>query len=286
MEDKMKTLEQIDAERNDLIAKLAKIDEKRSTVSFEVYEKVKREYERKLKEIEKKLTSNVELVKAESGRLMNEKGDLQQQRKDIELLIEEADLRYSIGEYNDGDYNKVTGDNKSRLQELDKELAMIADRLKWVDSIGTGAAMEEVVKPAEPPELEMPKAPVEVKTEEPAEVQIEEPIIEMKEIIEELKAVDKEPVKKNVDNSGLEIDEHILETAIPEQVKKLDELLVEGEPEPVKEAAKPEPPKANESAKLKKGEKGVPCPKCGYVNTPDSWYCEKCGAEILESPLQ
>ncbi|HEX7319574.1 MAG TPA: zinc finger Ran-binding domain-containing protein [bacterium] len=282
----MKTLEQIDAERNDLIAKLAKIDEKRSTVSFEVYEKVKREYERKLKEIEKKLTSNVELVKAESGRLMNEKGDLQQQRKDIELLIEEADLRYSIGEYNDGDYNKVTGDNKSRLQELDKELAMIADRLKWVDSIGTGAAMEEVVKPAEPPELEMPKAPVEVKTEEPAEVQIEEPIIEMKEIIEELKAVDKEPVKKNVDNSGLEIDEHILETAIPEQVKKLDELLVEGEPEPVKEAAKPEPPKANESAKLKKGEKGVPCPKCGYVNTPDSWYCEKCGAEILESPLQ
>jgi hypothetical protein len=48
MDDKMHTLEQIDAERNDLIAKLAKIDEKRSTVSFEVYEKVKREYERKL----------------------------------------------------------------------------------------------------------------------------------------------------------------------------------------------------------------------------------------------
>lgn len=281
MEDKMHALEQIDAERNDLIAKLAKIDEKRSTVSFEVYEKVKREYERKLQEIEKKLTSNVELVKAESGRLKNEKGDLHQQRKDIELLIEEADLRYSIGEYNDSDYDKVTGDHKHRLQEIDKELARIADRLKWVDSISTGsAATEEAVRPVEPAEPETPKAPVEV----PAKVQVEEPIIEMKEIYEELKTVDEAPVKKSAENEGLQIDEHILEAVIPEQVKKLDELLVEGEP--AKEAAKPEPPKANESAKLKKGEKGVSCPKCGYVNSPDSWYCEKCGAEILESPLQ
>lgn len=39
-----------------------------------------------------------------------------------------------------------------------------------------------------------------------------------------------------------------------------------------------------EPAKPKKGEKGVSCPKCGHLNTPDSWYCEKCGAEILETP--
>jgi ribosomal protein S27AE len=225
------------------------------------------------------------LVKAESGRLKNEKGDLHQQRKDIELLIEEADLRYSIGEYNDTDYDKVTGDHKNRLQEIDKELARIADRLKWVDSISTGStAKEEVVMSVEPAEPETPKAPVEVPAEEPAEVQVAEPIIEMKEIAEELKTVSEAPVKESAESEGLQIDEHILETVIPEQVKKLDELMVEGEP--AKEAAKPQPPKANESAKLKKGEKGVQCPKCGYVNSPDSWYCEKCGAEILESPLQ
>ena len=26
---------------------------------------------------------------------------------------------------------------------------------------------------------------------------------------------------------------------------------------------------------------GVGCPKCGMMNEPDSWYCEKCGAELL-----
>jgi uncharacterized protein YdcH (DUF465 family) len=26
---------------------------------------------------------------------------------------------------------------------------------------------------------------------------------------------------------------------------------------------------------------GVDCPKCGMMNEPDSWYCEKCGAELL-----
>ena len=28
----------------------------------------------------------------------------------------------------------------------------------------------------------------------------------------------------------------------------------------------------------------VACPKCGHMNAPDSWYCEKCGAEVLDSP--
>ncbi|MEO0206677.1 MAG: zinc ribbon domain-containing protein, partial [candidate division WOR-3 bacterium] len=76
----------------------------------------------------------------------------------------------------------------------------------------------------------------------------------------------------------LTIDEHILEEKLPEEVKKLDELLVETsnlleseekvvEDKPVKEA--------------EKKEEGIACPKCGYVNPPDSWYCEKCGAEIL-----
>jgi hypothetical protein len=29
-------------------------------------------------------------------------------------------------------------------------------------------------------------------------------------------------------------------------------------------------------------EEGLQCPKCNFVNSKDSWYCEKCGAELLQ----
>jgi len=262
MEDRLHTLEQIETERSDLITKLSKIDEKRATVSFEVYEKVKREYEKKLKAIEEKIASNIELVKVEVGRLKNEDKQLTEQEKEIELLIEEAELRYSIGEYNDDEFNEVNDEYKTNQQGITERLKKIRERLKWFESLVTVTDFEEGVK-----------------TETPEGAK--EPGIEMVEIKEMKEKEEIMPAVKKAEDSDLKIDEHILELPVTEQEKKLDDLLVEEEA--VKAPAKQEAPKPGESAKIKKGEKGVPCPKCSYMNSPDSWYCEKCGAEILES---
>jgi len=40
--------------------------------------------------------------------------------------------------------------------------------------------------------------------------------------------------------------------------------------------------KQPELAPEAKEKEGVECPKCGLRNEPDSWYCEKCGAQLLE----
>jgi hypothetical protein len=67
--------------------------------------------------------------------------------------------------------------------------------------------------------------------------------------------------------------------AIKEETSKLegyeeDEDGLKIEPETKEEAVFEEEPE-------EEGE-GLTCPKCHFTNSKDSWYCEKCGAELLQ----
>ena len=234
MEKKRRNLKEIEAQRSDVIDKLRKIEEKKTTVSIEVYTKVKKDYENKLKKIEDKLTEHIDAIKEEVNDLKGKEEELLGQQKEINLKVEEIELRYSIGEYNDESFKKMRKENDEGLKVLSAELQKLRDQIKWYEDF------------------------VEIKG-------LEESLELKKEV---------EPQKE------LEIEEHILEEKPAEGIK-LNEILVH------EEAVKPEVLQDEEITSEQpvepKKEKGVPCPKCGFVNTPDSWYCEKCGAEILNS---
>ncbi len=225
MEDKLKRLQEIESERNDILTKLQKIEEKKATVSFEVYEKVKKEYEGKLKQVEKKFKENVELVQAEIARLKEEDKILENEEREVRLKIEEGELRYSIGEYDDDKYQELMSENKKNLSNVTDKRKKVSERLKWLEGLLSGERGETEISEVEP----------------------------------------------------LKIDEHILEEKQPAEEKKIEELVVAEVPAVLEEI------KESVEDSSKKEEKGIACPKCGFLNTPDSWYCEKCGAEILSS---
>ena len=231
MEDKMSILKELQEQRTDVSSKLKRIEEKKSTVSVEVYEKVKKEYADKLKGIEEKLSEHIDLLTEEVQRLKAEEEEVLKKKKDTKFKMEEVELRYSIGEYDEGSFKKVKRENDASMQQFDEDLKKIRESMSYYSSLMTSK---------------------EPKPEPTAE-----------------------PTKAAEPEAKLEIDEHILEEKLPEEEVALEELLSEEEavkPEVTTEApAKPEPVK----------DQGVTCPKCGHVNTADSWYCEKCGAEIL-----
>ncbi|MGB9721691.1 MAG: zinc ribbon domain-containing protein [bacterium] len=240
MENNIEKLKAIEVERNDLLNKLKKIEEKKMNVSHEVYVKVKRDYETKLKKLDESIAQNRELVKIEMERLKEEIQDLSQKHKDLKLQLEEIELRYSIGEYSEDKYTELEKEAREDFTDVSEKIKNLEERINWCEGL----------------------VGVEEKEEEKLEVKEEESVIEP-------------AVEQKVEE--LTIDEHILEEKLPEEVKKLDELLVEtsnlleSEEKSVEE----------KGTKEKKKEEGIACPKCGYVNPPDSWYCEKCGAEIL-----
>jgi hypothetical protein len=249
MEDKWQELRQLETQRSDITTKLAKIEEKKEMVSNEVYKKVKGEYEEKLKSIDAGMSEHIDLIKEELVNIQDEETKMQAGEKDINLQIEEIELRYTIGEYDEESYTGQKEEKKEALDTTRTNLENLRQRKKWLEDFVQIKDIEETIV------AETPAEPV------AAEQTPEQPAAE------------------------IEIEEHILEETLPEQTTKLDELLVEEEAvkqEVTEEVKTEEKPPAQPSAE---NEKNAPCPKCGHLNTLDSWYCEKCGAEILDSPL-
>ncbi len=237
MENNVEKLKAIETERNDLLNKLQKIEEKKANVSHEVYLKVKGDYESRLKKLDEKIAENKDLLKIEMGNAKTELSELLQRQKEIRLHLEEIELRYSIGEYSEDKFKEFEKEAKDKLAEIQERVKRLEERIKWCE--GLIGPEESVTAP----------------------------------VIEEVEETPAEAKDRVVEN--LTIDEHILEEKLPDEVKKLDELLVETN-------ALLESTEEKESEKTKKEkEEGIACPKCGFLNPPDSWYCEKCGAEIL-----
>ena len=240
MEDKWQELRELESQRSNLITKLAKIEEKKETVSSEVYSKVKKEYTEKLKTLDEKMTKYMDLIKEELLNIEKEVATVVQEKKEIDLKTEETELRYSIGEHDEETYNELSKENSEHLSTIKEKKQKLEERKQWLSAFVQIKDIEETI---------------------------------------ESKAPEPEP------EAEIKIEEHILEEKLPEEAPKLDELLV------AEEAVKPEPPVAREAPKEKPAEidkekeKNISCPKCGHLNAPDSWYCEKCGAEILDSQV-
>jgi len=236
MENNFEKLKAIENERNDLLKKLEKIEEKKAHVSNEVYLKVRGDYEARLKKLDEKIAENKELLMIEMKNAKKELSELLQKQKELKLHLEEIELRYSIGEYSEDKFNEFEKETKGNLAGVEERIRKLEDRIKWCEGLIGAEQVEE---------------------------------IRVIEEVEEVPAVEEEKKGEN-----LTIDEHILEEKLPDEVNKLDELLVET-------SALLEETEKKEEPKKEKKEEGIACPKCGYLNPPDSWYCEKCGAEIL-----
>lgn len=251
MQDKWQELRELEAERSDIITKLEKIEEKKESVSLGVYKKVKNEYEGKLRKIDEKVVENVDLVKEELINLNQEEERVVQEEKEINFKIEELELRYSIGEYDEESFEKLSDENKEKLVTAKTNLQKLQERKQWLEDFVKIKSVEETIESKTP--VTTPEATPEV-------------------------------IPEVIPQADIKIDEHILEEKLPGEDKKLDELLVE------EEAVIPKVPEEQQAAAPEvspesdgEQEKSTPCPKCGYMNAPDSWYCEKCGAEILDS---
>lgn len=267
MEEKWQELRDIETQRSDIIAKLQRIEEKKSSVSIEVYGKVRKDYEDKLRQVDEQMAQHVDLVKKELAKLDQEEEKAAQHEKEIKFKMEESELRYSIGEYDEASYKKMLSENNEDMSAVKSQLKTLRERKKWLkDFIELKSieetieeAIEEAIEPAE--ETALPEKP---ERAEPEQVK------------EEAK-----PEKE------IEIEEHILEEEVPEEVAKLDELLIEEETASQVASEEQEPtvePPGEPSKEKKDVEERAPCPKCGHMNSLDSWYCEKCGAEILDTP--
>ncbi|MEO0225886.1 MAG: hypothetical protein ABIL05_02915 [candidate division WOR-3 bacterium] len=276
MEDQLAELKKLEQRRSDLLAKIKMVEEKKDTVKPQVYEKVKKEYEAKLEEVNHELLNKRELVEHKLKTVETEKKEFALKKEEIDMELEELELRYSIGEYDEETFKRRERELHHKLAEVEKGLRSIEEQTGWMKELlqmRTEAAEEGGPDITTEKVEEAPR--VEEKTESPEKAVVTEaPKKEDKFKFEDFFAELKGGVEKAKEEVKEESKEETTDKVKAEdQAKDFGMLDIEEHIFTKKEAFREQPKK-------------IVCPKCGFANNPDSWYCEKCGAEILQESGQ
>ena len=133
---------------------LAKLNELRGTVRPDVYEKVRGDYEERLRAQETELAahrSDMEAALAERGARVLQ---LEADRDERAAELEEAELRFAVGEFKEGEYQKRKEQHDRTLAELDAELEADRAALAKLDEVvGVLSRLGEETPGAEPGSL-------------------------------------------------------------------------------------------------------------------------------------
>jgi len=270
-----KKIDELLTQQKELNKKFSLLEEKKGTVRESVFKKVKDDYTGRLKDIEFQLKEQSSYLVEKYNKFKDDSKDIQVKKNEAEAKIEETELRHSVGEYPDEEYKKLTEELKSELQGIDEQYNTLTQEMEKIkeilDTIGVGAEEAEE-KEEEKTEVVEEETPVK-EEEENINIEKEEKETELPDVSEAEKLAEE---IFSGDETTAEVTEGV-ETKKAEEgdwLEGLEKELSIGEEEnkaPEKEAKDKEKAEAVE---------GIKCPKCGFMNKPDAWYCEKCGAEL------
>jgi hypothetical protein len=114
---------------------LAKLNELRGTVRPEVYEKVRGDYEERLRAQETELAAHRSDMEAALAERRARVLQLEAARDERAAELEEAELRFAVGEFKEGEYEKRKEQHDRTLAQLDAELEADRAALAKLDEV-------------------------------------------------------------------------------------------------------------------------------------------------------
>ncbi|MFI5235955.1 MAG: hypothetical protein ACHQXA_09610 [Gemmatimonadales bacterium] len=292
------------AERNQYTQWLGRLGVATDTAPDAVREKVRTDYEARLTAVVDELRQHTAQISAQLAEQRVHLEGLLARESEAQATLSEAELRHSVGEYDEAQWQKLRGETHRLLVTVREESGRVIEEIGRLDEVArliaspvpAGAAAAPAPAPASAP---APKAKPAVP--EPKAAVASAPDMEL---------VDAEPGKGGKSGkaprdsartlffpSGKGAEKGIDEldflksvaseqnadakpapsTRAAESAPKQGSAATVAASEPAPEAA-PSAPRPSESAKAEG--KTLKCAECGSMNRPTEWYCERCGAEL------
>lgn len=305
--------EELVKKRQDLGDKLKKLEKKKETAKEKIYLKVKTDYEKRLEDINRAIKEQASFAEERVSKLQEEEEVLKEKRESYADRVAELKLRFELGEFEEAEYDDILEEEEKKLGEIDKSLDNIKDEIVSMEGLIKEKKNEklEVAEEVKAKEIDeevteekLPEA-AEVEREKAEEKEEEERVnVQEKEFVEAFASVDEEEaeetkiaesIEESIDDLLKESEtskesaetveeESIASEIIPEgEAVKEETSKLEGFPEDKGELATEEEEEDSEKAEEEEAEvEGLKCLKCGFVNSKDCWYCEKCGSELLQ----
>lgn len=233
-------------QKKEIKARLDKLRSLKDKTKPNVFKKVYEDYNSRLEKLNSVIEQKKETIRRLYSQYEKAKIGYLKEKSAHEDELEEAKLRYMVGEYEESVFRELEKEKRLEIESIKEKVRELDEKMRFLKEI---LEEKEVVKEVKTPEFSVKKTV----SPPPAEETIEE-LEELESILEEsLKPIPEEKPKKK----EREKEEFLVEE------KFMDELG-KGEGE----------------------KKIIICPKCGHENPPDSYFCEECGTELIPEDIE
>lgn len=291
------SIEKLLQERSQYEQWLARLDE--SGAPDSVRTRVRADYESRLDNVMAQLRAHESTIAEALGRHHTDRERLEGREAELLETLAEAEVRHTVGEYDDKQWNDISGSQKKSLGDLRGELDKVRAELTRLTEVqrliraAPAAPSASIVEPEPEPVVPAPAEPVAFEPPPPVAPAAAPAPAEPSAPRFVPRPPATEPARKL---AGDELD--FLKSVAVEQSASLSPAAAEKQrasagqgsvttttppPEPSPQVASPAPqaaaPRASSSAPAG-AVKTLKCGDCGTLNRPTEWYCERCGAEL------
>lgn len=280
-------VESLLASRQRLTDWLDKLEAAGSKTPPSVRDRVRADYRGRLLQVVDQLRGHSDVINGQLQGLRGQATEYAELRAEEQETLAEAELRFSVGEYSEDEWQRVEKDSSGKIGGLDEELARLSSEIgRLEDVLSQIAPPAAIAAPAAPPRREEPPArPV---APEPAPMV---PVREEAPVRTEAAAPQEPPeAPRFVPKGGLKIRDSGPSRAIPfpamppkepapapavDELTFLKSVTLEGGRATGGGGTDTKTDRPSQTIA-----KTLKCGECGSLNRPTEWYCERCGAEL------
>ena len=264
--------------------------------------RVRSDYESRLDNVMAQLRAHESTIAEALSRHHADRERLEARESELLETLAEAEVRHAVGEYDDKQWNELSGAQKKSLNELNGELDKVRAEIARLSEVqrliraapaaATPPAAARIVEPEPEPVVPAPADPVAFEPPAPVPPPVAAPEPSAPRVVPRPPAPTPAPRV-----AGDELD--FLKSVAVEQSASLSPAAAEkqraaGGQSAVTTSTPPPEPSAQPAAGSPSGAgsargaapapsgavKTLKCGDCGTLNRPTEWYCERCGAEL------
>ncbi|HEV2750858.1 MAG TPA: hypothetical protein VGV12_10085 [Gemmatimonadales bacterium] len=260
-------------ERRQYEAWLARLNDSADATPGHVRARVRSDYEARLSAVTEELRAHAESARQAIEEKRHLRGELQKKETRAGEKLTEAELRHSVGEYDEGQWTQVHADILAELVSVREDLQSVEADLQKLEELD--ALVRN--KPVPPPPTATPSTPAapparapRVQPQAPPQREVvphEDELAFIKSVTEDDKSA---PSPRRA--SGAQF-----QPVIPADTPTANPNVPRAA-NPVPAPIVPEP--ADDQDESLEADKTLRCRACGTMNLPTEWYCEQCGAEL------
>ncbi len=255
-------------ERRQYEAWLVRLNDSADATPGHVRARVRSDYEARLAAVTEELRAHAESARQAIEEKRHLRGELQKKETRAGEKLTEAELRHSVGEYDEGQWTQVHADILAELVSVREDLQSVEADLQKLEELDALVRNKPVPPPraAPAPAPAAPAAPA-ARPPQPAATPHEDELAFIKSVTDDEKTA---PSPRRA--SGAQF-----QPVIPADTPTANPNVPRAA-NPVPAPIVPEP--TDEQNQDPEGDKTLRCRECGTMNLPTEWYCEQCGAEL------